>query len=74
MRNEFGRRHIVWLTVMASVAAGSANALQGDAAPGSYQDLVALFTQWRAFEQPPDREGAPDYTAATFTQRHAELN
>ncbi|MSQ91614.1 MAG: DUF885 family protein [Gammaproteobacteria bacterium] len=35
--------------------------------------MVSLFAQWRAFEQPPDREGAPDYTAATFTQRHAEL-
>ena len=73
MRNEFGRRHIVWLTIMASVAAGSANASQGDGAPGSYQDLVALFTEWRAFEQPPDREGAPDYTAATFARRQLEL-
>jgi hypothetical protein len=58
---------------MASLAAGSANASQGDGAPGSYQDLVALFTEWRAFEQPPDREGAPDYTAATFARRQQEM-
>jgi hypothetical protein len=41
--------------------------------PGAYQELVALFGEWRAFEQPPDREGAPDYTAGTFVRRHQEL-
>ena len=34
-----------------------------------YQDLVQLFHEWRAFEIPPMREGAPDYTTATFTKR-----
>jgi uncharacterized membrane protein len=34
-----------------------------------YRDLVALFNDWRAFENPPLREGAPDYTAATFKKR-----
>src|SRR5688500_10715930 len=33
---------------------------------GTYQDLLALFEDWRAFEVPPKRDGAPDYTAATF--------
>ncbi|MEX2529689.1 MAG: hypothetical protein WD960_02865 [Gemmatimonadota bacterium] len=32
---------------------------------GDYQDLLALFEEWREFEPPPLREGAPDYTAAT---------
>jgi hypothetical protein len=37
----------------------------------SYQDLVALFEDWRAFER-PHCEGAPDYTSrpsrgGTFT-------
>ena len=35
----------------------------------SYDDLVALFKDWRTFETPPLREGAPDYTAATFEKR-----
>lgn len=39
----------------------------------SYQDLVALHAEWRAFEAPPLREGVPDYTAATTARRHAEL-
>jgi len=38
-------------------------------APSDYQDLVALFKEWRAFERPPLRDGAPDYTAETFEQR-----
>lgn len=34
-----------------------------------YQDLVALFKAWRTFENPPLRDGAPDYTAETFEKR-----
>jgi hypothetical protein len=39
----------------------------------SYQDLVALFKAWRTFETPPLRDGAPDYTAATFEKRVPEF-
>lgn len=38
-----------------------------------YRDLVALFKDWRAFETPPLREGAPDYTAATFKKRRPQF-
>ncbi len=34
-----------------------------------YAALVSLFKEWRAFENPPLRNGAPDYTAATFSKR-----
>ena len=40
---------------------------------GSYSVLLTLFAEWRAFEQPPQREGVPDYTAARFQAAHAEL-
>ena len=43
------------------------------AAPGSYSDLLALFGEWRAFERPALRDGAPDYTAAAISRRHEEL-
>ncbi len=43
------------------------------AAAGSYQDLLALFEEWRAFEQPPLLHGAPDYTAARMARAHDEL-
>lgn len=40
---------------------------------GSYAELLTLFADWRAFEQPPQRKGAPDYTAARVQAAHAEL-
>jgi hypothetical protein len=35
----------------------------------SYEALVALHAEWRAFEQPPLLEGAPDYTREQFEKR-----
>lgn len=35
----------------------------------TYDDLVALFREWRAFEKPPLLDGAPDYRAETFEKR-----
>lgn len=42
--------------------------------PGKdYQNLVDLFHEWRAFENPPRVNGAPDYTAETFDRRWPEF-
>ncbi|MEP5613384.1 MAG: hypothetical protein ABJP45_14115 [Cyclobacteriaceae bacterium] len=38
-----------------------------------YIDLEALFREWRAFERPPMKEGAPDYTVETFKKRWPEF-
>jgi hypothetical protein len=38
-----------------------------------YLDLVTLFKEWRTFEKPPLRNGAPDYTANTFEKRLPEF-
>ena len=51
----------------------SATQTFGQSRDSSYDALVSLFTEWRAFERPPLRDGVPDYTAATFARRHAEL-
>lgn len=40
---------------------------------GTWSDLVALFQEWRAFEEPPRLEGAPDYREATNARRLGEL-
>ena len=45
----------------------------GAAAGGTSTELAQLFADWRRFEQPPLREGVPDYTATTFARRHGEL-
>ena len=34
-----------------------------------YDDLLALFVDWREFESPPMLDGAPDYTVAQFAAR-----
>lgn len=41
--------------------------------PKRYEDLTALFTEWRAFQRPPLVNGVPDYTAATMTAQHEGL-
>jgi len=35
----------------------------------NYPNLVSLFKEWRAFEQPPLVEDVPDYSASTFEKR-----
>ena len=64
---------IISVVAMAAMIVSPASAGQDNDAPGSYEDLVALFADWRAFEQPPMRAGVPDYTAETFARRHQEL-
>ncbi|MFM7858788.1 MAG: hypothetical protein ACKO96_44415 [Flammeovirgaceae bacterium] len=38
-----------------------------------YNSLVSLFKEWRVFEKPPLRQGAPDYTKTTFEKRMPEF-
>ena len=42
---------------------------QAQTDPG-YDDLLTLFAEWRDFESPPLLDGAPDYTAEQFAERH----
>jgi hypothetical protein len=43
------------------------------AAAGGYDDLVTLFREWRAFQQPSTVGGAPDYGAAAMAAQHRGL-
>ena len=54
-------------SIAGNPAASAASAL------GNYEDLTALFAEWRAFERPALRDGAPDYTAATLARKHQQL-
>ncbi len=38
-----------------------------------YEDLVQLFKDWRAFQQPKVTDGVPDYTAAAMTAQSQAL-
>lgn len=48
-------------------------AVRSEQAPAGYDALLALFTQWRAFEKPPLRDGAPDYGSAAMAAQHEGL-
>ncbi|HET6566279.1 MAG TPA: hypothetical protein VFG52_12770 [Xanthomonadales bacterium] len=62
-------RHLSFATAIAAIALQiPCSALASD-----YQELLDLFGSWREFETPPLREGAPDYTAATFKARLKEF-
>jgi hypothetical protein len=37
----------------------------------AYNSLVKLYKTWRSFEQPPLRNGAPDYSQISFTKRRS---
>ena len=56
----------------ALVLAAPAALAEAAAAPG-YDAFARFFEEWRAFEHPPMKDGAPDYTAATFARRQQEL-
>ena len=60
----------VWLVMPLLFISSIGNAADSDDA---YSELVQLFTDWREFEQPPMRNGAPDYTAERFAQAYADL-
>jgi uncharacterized protein (DUF885 family) len=61
------------LPALAACALAAPVALAEAAAPAGYDALFTLFADWRAFERPPMKDGAPDYTAATFARRQQEL-
>jgi hypothetical protein len=55
-----------------TAASGSGGAEDGRI-DGDYEELVALFHDWREFEEPPMLDGAPDYTAARMAAAHRDL-
>lgn len=70
----------VKLALFGMFALVSACSTQSDSrsnAPGRnsthYADLLTLFHDWRAFEQPKLVDGVPDYSTAAMTAQHATL-
>ena len=62
------------LVLLAAVAVFAGSCADADEpAPDSYAALVQLFEDWREFERPPQRDGAPDYTAERFAAAYEEF-
>src|SRR5687767_288082 len=57
---------VVWQSLLPQTS-------EGQGPSSSFATLTRLFTEWRAFERPALREGAPDYTAVTMARKHNEL-
>src|SRR5688572_24240599 len=72
MKNPFTFRWLLPALAAFAIFLPAASPAENVAAPG-YDTLVELFDAWRAFERPPLKDGAPDYTAGSFARRHAEL-
>jgi len=58
--------------VMAVFIAAANSCTAEDSNAGGYEDLLALFEDWREFERPAMRDGAPDYTAERFAAAYEE--
>ncbi len=59
---------VMLLTMTATMSSRIATAQPAAASP-TYADLLTLFGEWRAFEEPPRVNGAPDYSSATNAGR-----
>ncbi len=57
-------KFIITFIVLSTLSSATAFAFN------DYDDLVTLFKEWRTFEKPPMRDGAPDYTQQTFESRY----
>jgi hypothetical protein len=75
MSHDLGARHLLARLALAAVLSGVVGSAGAEEAAmaGNFEELVKLFADWRAFERPPMRDGAPDYTVATFARRHETL-
>ena len=74
------RRSACWLTVLLTIAGVLFARAEGLAlletqrgAGGTYDQLVALFHEWRDFERPKFITGVPDYTAAAMAAQQRAL-
>ncbi|MEX1181968.1 MAG: DUF885 family protein [Gemmatimonadota bacterium] len=59
--------------LIAALAAGPGFAQGTPLAGNRYEDLVALFDDWRSFQRPVFRDGVPDYTPAAMRAQHQRL-
>lgn len=66
------RSRLFWILILGA-APYAADIGTATAPGGGYDDLVALFTEWRAFQRPRLVDGVPDYTAKAIAAQKAAL-
>jgi Bacterial protein of unknown function (DUF885) len=70
MSNSGNQKSVLLGAVLIGALTGNVGA---EAASTDYASLLSLFQDWRAFERPSMRAGAPDYTAETLARKYTEL-
>jgi len=72
MKSEVMLRQFLSVLVMVVFVAATNSCTAEESNTGGYEDLLALFEDWREFERPAMRDGAPDYTAKRFAAAYEE--
>ncbi len=72
MHRRSGRLIPACCTVAFVVAVGCAPPPE-EPSTNRYEDLVALFEEWRVFQQPVVVDGVPDYSADAMARQHDDL-
>lgn len=69
MRNTFVRTRLR-CGLLGGILLLAVSSIDAQVPPPSYQQLLAVFAEWRSFEEPPRLSGGvPDYSPATNTRR-----
>ena len=61
------------LVLLPLIACAAAPPGPGARHPGTWQNLVTLFAEWRTFQKPRLVDGVPDYTPAAMSAQQREL-
>src|SRR5437762_5388596 len=74
-RSQLLRESMCALLVMMALACQGRAASAPDARrSASYDDLIALFRDWRTFQKPQVADGVPDYTVSAMSAQRTALS
>ena len=66
-------RSLARISIVLFVCGLAAGVMGTTPAPAGYEDLVAFFGEWRAFQAPNLVDGVPDYSASAMAEQHRQL-
>jgi hypothetical protein len=66
-------RRLLLLGLVVPLSVAACSAAESARRPAGYDDLVALFREWRDFQSPEVTDGVPDYSRAAMAAQHDAL-
>ncbi len=73
MRSGFGSSSLLIAVSVLALASGGSEAAEVRVQDNDYQDLTALFEEFRGFQDPVLIDGVPDYSAAAMARHYRQL-